>query len=95
MTHNKDRYPIDYTAQNAREFNALKGVELIDARVSQDGELVATFSLSASDAAIAQQRLRKFVGALLPDGEEPESVQFDTLLPSDSNVVPLPELPRC
>lgn len=94
MTHNKDAYPIDYTAQNAREFNALKGIELIDARVNQDGELVAIFALSASDTATAEQRLRKFADALLADGEEPESVQFDTLPPSDSNVVPLPNLPH-
>jgi hypothetical protein len=92
MTHNKDGYPVDYTAQNAREFNALKGIELIDARVNQNGELVAIFDLSASDPVTAEQRLRKFAEALLPAGEEPETVQVDTLPPSDSNVVPLPGL---
>lgn len=94
MTHNKDGYPIDYTAQNAREFNALKGIELIDARVNKDGGLVAIFALSASDTATVEQRLQKFTDALLAAGEEPESVQFDTLPPSDSNVVPLPDLPH-
>lgn len=94
MTHTKDGYPIDYTAQNAREFNALRGIELIDARVNQNGELVAIFTLSASDKATAEQRIRKFADALLPVDEAPESVQFDTLPPPDSNVVPLPDLPH-
>lgn|ERR1700674_3444905 len=93
MTHNKDGYPVDYTAQNAREFDALQGIELIDARVNPNGELVAIFDLSHSNTATAEQRLLSFAGALLPAGEEPETVRFDDLPPSDSKVVPLPGFP--
>lgn len=98
MTHNKSAYPVDYTAQNARELNALRGIELIDAKVSQNGELVAVFDVSLADAAGVERGLRSFVDALLPSGEEPESVKFEELrgdivpMP-DSKVVPMPGLP--
>jgi len=93
MSHNKNHYPVDYTAQNAREFNALRGIELIEARVNQEGELVAIFEVSASMKATAEQHLRSFADALLQADDEPETVQFDQLSPSDSNVVQLPGLP--
>ncbi len=97
MTHNRKDYPIDYTAQNAREFNALRGIELIDANVNKKGELVAVFEVSATQPTRVEQALRSFVDALLPSGEEPENVKFEELsgdivpMP-DSNIVPMPDL---
>ena len=99
MTHQQHGYPVDYTAQNAREFSALRGVELIDAKVNQRGELVVTFDVSVSDPATAEQRMRAFAGALLPMEEEPESVRFEELgrgivpMP-DSKIVPIPDFTK-
>jgi hypothetical protein len=95
MTHTNTDYPIDYTAQNAREFNALRGIELIDANVNKNGELVAVFDVSATQPKGIELALRSFVDALLPSGEEPENIKFEELsgdivpIP-DSNIVPMP-----
>lgn len=96
MIRNK-RHDPDYTAQNARDFNALRGIELVDARVNRDGELIAIFDVSVPDPETTEKRLQSFANALLPADEDPESVKFEELagdvvaLPS-SKVVPLPGL---
>jgi hypothetical protein len=94
MTNNKRHNPVDYTAQNAREFNALRGVELLDATVNRDGELVVVFDVSTSDATSADERIRSFVDVLLPADEDPETVKIDELLGDvvsmpDSKVLPI------
>jgi len=94
MTHNKRHYPVDYTAQNAREFKAVRGVELLDATVNRDGELVVVFDVSRSDATSVQERIRSFASALLAADEDPEKVKIEELsgdlapMP-DSKVVPI------
>src|SRR5258706_14870640 len=71
LIHNKDGYPVDYTAQNAREFNALNGIELIDARGNQNGQFIGIFDLAASYAGTDEQHLRPVAGVLVPTAKNP------------------------
>jgi hypothetical protein len=105
MTEQRQRYrvtlkrpetddPPDYSALHRREFEALAGVELIKARITRDGELVAEFYVSDSDNE-AEARVKMFLDHILVEGEKPESINVEPLageiaaMPA-SNVVRLP-----
>jgi hypothetical protein len=60
------------------ELEALRGIELIKARVSREGELEVDFYVSDADVP-AEERAQLLLNYLIPDGEKPESVTFTEL----------------
>ncbi len=88
--------PPDYSAMHRRELEAVRGIELIKARVSREGELEVDLYVSDADVP-AEERAQLFLNYLIPQGEKPESVTFIELkgeiepMPH-SNVVQLRDL---
>jgi hypothetical protein len=70
--------PPDYSAMHRRELEAVRGIELVKARVSREGELEVDFYVLDADVP-AEHRAELFLNYLIPEGEKPESVTFTEL----------------
>jgi hypothetical protein len=99
MTHRKSgRYPYDYTATNARDFNDLKGIKLIEANLTRNGKLIAVFEVPALDVRV-KKSLKWLADVVLTSEDEPQTIKYEKLgggiepLP-DPKILPMPDFAK-